>query len=112
MRKSFATIGMSLAVAVMTMPALAAAPIPSTSIPPTLTVRPILVLAPRQGIPIRPTAPRERHPELRRAITSLERAKYALQHANHDFGGHRADALAATDKAIEQLRIAIQYDTK
>jgi hypothetical protein len=109
MRKSFATIGLSLAVAVMTIPALAAAPNPSTAVGPTLAVAPVLVVAARQqATPIRRT--RERHPELRSAINSLERAKYALQHANHDFGGHRADALAATDKAIEQLRIAIQYD--
>lgn len=110
MRKSFATIGLSLAVAAMTIPALAAAPIPSTSMPPTLTVSPVLVVAPQQATPIRKTTARERHPEIRRAITSLQRARYALQHANHDFGGHRADALAATDKAIEQLKLALQYD--
>ena len=54
----------------------------------------------------------EKHPEIRAAIRSLERAKYDLQHAAHDFGGHRADALRATDEAIRQLKLALQYDTK
>jgi hypothetical protein len=57
-------------------------------------------------------ARRERHPEIRKAITALEHAKTDLQRANHDFGGHRAEALAACDKAIEQLRLALQYDKR
>lgn len=52
----------------------------------------------------------ERHPEIRRAIDDLERAKYAMQHAAHDFGGHRVDAVAACDNAIAQLRLALAYD--
>lgn len=59
------------------------------------------------------TAPRtERHPEIRRAIASLQRARTAMQNANHDFGGHRADALAACDNAIAQLKLALQYDNR
>ena len=54
----------------------------------------------------------ERHPEIERAIAALERAKAHLQHAAHDFGGHRVEALAAIDKALEQLRLALQYDKK
>jgi hypothetical protein len=57
-------------------------------------------------------AAREPHPRIRGAITALQRAKSDLQHASHDFGGHRADALAAVDKAIEQLQLALQYDKK
>ena len=52
----------------------------------------------------------ERHPEIRKAIAQLQRARNDLQDAAHDFGGHRADALAATDNAIRQLQIALQYD--
>ena len=107
MQKSLATIGLSLAAAgMLTLPASAASPVPSASVSPAR-----IVSAQQQTVtPVRNGTERERHPEIRRAITSLERAKYALQHANHDFGGHRADALAATDKAIEQLRLALQYD--
>lgn len=54
----------------------------------------------------------ERHPEIRSAIVALEKAKYHLQHAAHDFGGHREDALKAVDKALEQLKLALQYDKK
>ena len=110
MRK-FATIGMSLVTAAsISIPALAMSsaygrPVPSI-----------------QGVPARPVpqqttgaAARERrepHPEIRKAITALERAKSDMQHASHDFGGHRVAALAACDKAIEQLRLALQYDKR
>ncbi len=45
---------------------------------------------------------RGHHPEIREAIRALERAKEHMQHAAHDFGGHRADALRACDEAIHQ----------
>jgi hypothetical protein len=54
--------------------------------------------------------PPEPHPEIHAAIRALERAKIHLEHAAHDFGGHRKEALAATDEAIKQLRIALEYD--
>jgi len=52
----------------------------------------------------------EHHSAIRRAIGALEAAKTDMQHASHDFGGHRAAALAECDKAIEQLREALKYD--
>lgn len=52
----------------------------------------------------------ERHPEIRRAIASLEQAKTYMQHAAHDFGGHRVAALQSCDTAIEQLKEALKYD--
>jgi pterin-4a-carbinolamine dehydratase len=52
----------------------------------------------------------DHHPEIHAAIHSLERAKFHLEHAAHDFGGHRKDAVLATDEAIKQLRIALEYD--
>ena len=54
----------------------------------------------------------EQHPRIRAAIKQLEEAKKELQAAPHDFGGHRADAVQAVDKALEQLRLALQYDKK
>ena len=54
----------------------------------------------------------ERHPEIRHALKSLEKAKDYLQHAAHDFGGHREAALKACDDAIAQLKLALQYDKK
>jgi F0F1-type ATP synthase membrane subunit b/b' len=55
---------------------------------------------------------KERHPKIRQAIRALENAKKDMQQAAHDFGGHRAEALAACDKAIEQLNLALNYDKK
>jgi len=52
----------------------------------------------------------ERHPEIREAIASLRRAKDHLEHAAHDFGGHRVEAIRATDEAIHQLQICLDYD--
>ena len=54
----------------------------------------------------------ERHPEIRHAIKSLEKAKAYMQNAAHDFGGHREAALRACDDAIKQLNEALQYDKK
>jgi hypothetical protein len=51
-----------------------------------------------------------RHPEIRAALESLHNAKDHLQHAAHDFGGHRADAIRAIDDAIHQLEICMKYD--
>ncbi len=56
--------------------------------------------------------PPEPHPAIRAAIEALEKAKYDLQHAAHDFGGHRAEALEAVDNAIKQLHAALEYDKK
>ena len=55
-------------------------------------------------------AQRERHPMIRKAIAALERAKDDLQDAAHDYCGHRAEALEATNNAINQLRLALESD--
>jgi hypothetical protein len=52
----------------------------------------------------------EPHPEIRDAIASLRRAKEHMEHAAHDFGGHRVEALKAADEAIHQLEICLKYD--
>jgi hypothetical protein len=52
----------------------------------------------------------ERHPENRDAIAALRNAKAHLQSAAHDFGGHRVEAIRATDEAIHRLEVCLQYD--
>ena len=52
---------------------------------------------------------RERHPRIARAIVALKDAREYMEHAPHDFGGHKADALHATDEAIRQLNFALAY---
>jgi hypothetical protein len=54
-------------------------------------------------------APHRHRPAIRAAIMALERAKAEMQAAAHDYGGHRADAIAACDAAIAQLKLALQY---
>jgi hypothetical protein len=49
------------------------------------------------------------HPNIRRALHALEAAETDLKAAPHDFGGHRVDALAACDKAIEQSKICLKH---
>jgi hypothetical protein len=54
--------------------------------------------------------PAEPHPEIREALGSLRRAKEHMEHAAHDFGGHRVEAIEATNNAIKQLEICLKYD--
>jgi hypothetical protein len=49
------------------------------------------------------------HPQIEDAINSLHHAKDHLEHASHDFGGHRVDAIHAIDEAIHQLEICLKY---
>jgi hypothetical protein len=55
---------------------------------------------------------RERHPNIRRAINALRTARNDLEHAGHDFGGHRVEAMQSIDRAIEQLEVALRFDTR
>jgi hypothetical protein len=57
-----------------------------------------------------PATPPEPHPEIREALGSLRRAKDHMEHAAHDFGGHRVDAIRATDAAIRQLEMCLKFD--
>lgn len=64
------------------------------------------------GNSIAQAAGRERHPNIRRAIDALRAARNDLEHADHDFGGHRAEAMQAIDRAIEQLEVAVRFDVR
>jgi len=57
-----------------------------------------------------PPAAREAHPEIQEAVASLRRAKEHMEHAAYDFGGHRVEAIRATDAAIHQLEECLRYD--
>jgi hypothetical protein len=64
------------------------------------------------ALPATPSAgtPDEPHPQIREALAALRHAKEHMEHAAHDFGGHRVEALKATDEAIRQLEICLKYD--
>jgi len=52
---------------------------------------------------------RAMHPRIANAITALKDAREYMQAAPHDFGGHKAAAIRATDEAITQLNLAMRY---
>ncbi|HXM82220.1 MAG TPA: hypothetical protein VN929_09890 [Burkholderiales bacterium] len=49
------------------------------------------------------------HPRIAAAIRELHGAIEYMERAPHDFGGHKAQAIADSRKAIGQLRLAMQY---
>jgi transcription elongation GreA/GreB family factor len=54
----------------------------------------------------------ERHPHIRRAIEELREARRELRESDHDFGGHRKEAIEAVDRAIRQLEEALRHDRR
>jgi len=95
-RKIVSLFSAAVLVAAMALPAGAANGAPA----PTPAAKPA---------PAAPVPP-ERHPKIREAIASLRTSREDLEHAAHDFGGHRVDAMHAIDEAIKQLEICLKYD--
>lgn len=54
----------------------------------------------------------KKHPRIEKAIHSMEDAISYMEKAPHDFGGHKAQAIADTRKAIESLKLALEYREK
>jgi F0F1-type ATP synthase membrane subunit b/b' len=54
----------------------------------------------------------ERHPHIRAALEELRESRKDLKEADHDFEGHRKEALVAIDAAIDQLEICLKHDKK
>jgi hypothetical protein len=52
----------------------------------------------------------EKHPEIHHAQRFLADAKNALDHAAHDFKGHRVKAIEHIEQAQEELRLALEAD--
>jgi hypothetical protein len=49
------------------------------------------------------------HPRIEKAIHQLEDAIAYMEKAPHDFGGHKAEAIRDSKKAIESLKLALEY---
>lgn len=54
-------------------------------------------------------APPMPHPEIDDAMRLLNQAQDHLNHAAHDFGGHRTKAMEHIGKALEELHAALDY---
>jgi len=52
---------------------------------------------------------RAMHPRIAAAIAAVRDARAYMAQAPHDFGGHKAEAIAACDAAIRQLQFALAY---
>ena len=52
------------------------------------------------------------HPRIAKAIRELEEAIRYMEAAPHDFGGHKAAAIQDSRRAVEQLRLALEYREK
>lgn len=107
MRSGLARLGFAVAVCGMVAIPAAAARATGTGSPSrngALTLPPVIVTAPVRASKAEP------HPEIWAAIRSLEHAKAHLGAAAHDFGGHRAEAIAAIDAALHQLHVCLDFD--
>jgi hypothetical protein len=49
---------------------------------------------------------------MKAALEHLQAAKAELEKASHDKGGHRTEALKATDAAIQHVKEGMNYDNK
>jgi len=57
------------------------------------------------AVPVPPKCPNIHH-----AIEALQNAMHDMEKADHDFCGHKVEAMEATRRAIEQLRRAEECD--
>jgi hypothetical protein len=49
------------------------------------------------------------HPRIENAIIELENAIDLMEKAPNDFGGYKAQAIADSKRAVEWLKLALQY---
>ncbi|HEY9765905.1 MAG TPA: hypothetical protein V6C82_06050 [Chroococcales cyanobacterium] len=54
----------------------------------------------------------ERPVEMRRALKALKRSRRDLERAPHDYGGHRAKAIALIDQAIAEIEAGLKLEKK
>jgi uncharacterized membrane protein len=52
------------------------------------------------------------HPRIEKAIRGLEDAISYMEKAPDDFGGHKAQAIQDSKKAVESLKLALKYRAK
>jgi len=52
---------------------------------------------------------RAMHPRIAAAVAALRDARAYLEAAPHDFGGHKAAAIRATNDAIRELNLALAF---
>lgn len=81
-------------------------------VPPAALVAGLILSTAVAGFPQGQPAPKrdpERHPHIHAAMRDLRKAANQLEHADHDFDGHRAKALALVKQAEGELREALEW---
>jgi hypothetical protein len=76
----------------------------------TGTLSPVALAQNRKTKTTKPTARNLNYPKIRAAISSLEAARAELERADGDFGGHKKDAVDSIDKALKEMRLALQFE--
>jgi hypothetical protein len=61
------------------------------------------------GIALNAQNERMMHPRINRAIVALKDAVEYMKAAPHDFGGHKEDAIRASEEALRQLHLAMEF---
>jgi hypothetical protein len=56
--------------------------------------------------------PPERHRHIRAAVAELREAREELRTAEHEFCGHRKEAIEKTDQAVRELARALECDRR
>jgi len=64
------------------------------------------------GIAQNVASERANHPRIAAAITSIDDAIAYMEAAPHDFGGHKAAAIASSKAAVRDLRQALAFRAK
>ena len=77
---------------------------------PTAPLAPIPAAAAAPATPAAAAVPPEHHPEIVAALEAMRNAKEHLEHAAHDFGGHRVKSLEHLQRAIEEAEICNHMD--
>jgi hypothetical protein len=60
--------------------------------------------------PKQPLPQKQSNSILQQAITQLHSTNMALKGADHDYGGHRGEAMGAIHAAVKQLKVALKYE--
>jgi len=80
--------------------ALSAAAAPKAPAQPAAAATPVPAAAPAAALP-------EPHPEIHAALEAMHNAKDHLEHAAHDYHGHRVKAIEHLDQAIHEAEICM-----
>jgi hypothetical protein len=74
------------------------------------TLSPSALAQNRKTKTTRPAPRNLNYPKIRAAISSLEAARAELERSDGDFGGHKKDAVDSIDRALKQMRLALQFE--